>query len=222
MSSFDSLSEPGRMVLPVRRDERATVHPLPFNGDDVRLVEGLLRGERAATIYFYNAHADRVRALIFRILGSDLELEDTLHDTFVRALESIGSLRDPRALRPWLIGVAVYTARSRIQARRRRRWLSFMAPEALPQPAHSDPAPEVGEALRAVSKILERIPTDDRIAVVLRLAERMTASEAAAATRVSLSTFKRRFARGEALFRQLASAEPALASWFERGNADER
>ena len=42
--------------------------------------------------------------------------------------------------------------------------------------------------------------------------------EAAAACGVSVSTFKRRFARGEKLFRELASGEPALKDWWQGGS----
>jgi len=166
-------------------------------------------------VQFYSGNAPRVRRLLFRILGPDSELEDTVHDTFVKALESIHTLRNVDALKSWLAGVAVMTARTRIQSRRRRKWLTLMAPESLPEQAHTDSGLEVSEALKVVARVLQDIPADDRIAVVLRLAERMTMNEAASVVGVSLSTFKRRFARGEEAFRRLASAEPALESWFE-------
>jgi hypothetical protein len=42
--------------------------------------------------------------------------------------------------------------------------------------------------------------------------------EAAAACGVSVSTFKRRFARGEKLFRELATREPVLADFWQGGS----
>jgi RNA polymerase sigma-70 factor, ECF subfamily len=152
--------------------------------------------------------------MLFRILGPDSELEDTVHDTFVRALESIHTLRDAQALRSWVIGIAIFTARIRIQKRRRRAWLHLFPPEDLPERGFSGPAPEVGEAVRALSKVLDKMATDDRIAVVLRLAEGMTMPEAAHACGVSLSTFKRRFGRGEKIFQKLIAREPALQAWL--------
>lgn len=210
------------MQLPPRRSERATVVQLPLNRDEARwkddadadVVEGLRRGERSAMVQFYSRNAPRIRRLLFRILGPDSELEDTVHDTFVKALESIHTLRNVDALKSWLAGVAIMTARKRIQLRRRRKWLTLMAPEALPEQVHTDSGAEVSEALKVVARVLQDIPADDRIAVVLRLAERMTMPEAASVAGVSLSTFKRRYARGEEAFRRLAGAEPALSSWF--------
>lgn len=203
-------------MLP-RRDEHANVHRFPFNGDDARLVESLRQGHPAAIAHFYARFAEKVQRMLFRILGPDSELEDTVHDTFVRALESIHTLRDVRALGSWVIGIAVFTARIRIQRRRRRRWLQLLSPEDLPDLVFSDPAPEVGEAWRALSRVLDEMPTNERIAVVLRLAEGMTMPEAADACGVSLSTFKRRFGRGEAIFQKLIGREPALREWLTGG-----
>jgi RNA polymerase sigma-70 factor (ECF subfamily) len=191
----------------------------PFNGDEEQLVRCLRDRQPAATVHFYTRFSAQVRSLLFRILGPDSELDDTLHDTFVRALESIETLRDPKALRAWILGVAVYTARIELQRRRRRRWLSLFAPANLPELPANEAAPEAIEALRSVSRVLDRLPTDERIAVVLRLAERMTVPEAAAACGVSHSTFKRRFARGDKVFRELAMREPALTDWW-RGGSD--
>jgi RNA polymerase sigma-70 factor (ECF subfamily) len=89
-----------------------------------------------------------------------------------------------------------------------------LSPADLPEPIYCDPAPETGEAMRALSRVLDKIPADERIAVVLRLAEGMTMSEAADACDVSLSTFKRRFGRGQAALQKLVAFEPALKAWL--------
>jgi RNA polymerase sigma-70 factor (ECF subfamily) len=201
-----------------KRDESVVFGSFPFTGDEEQLVRGLKDRHPAAMVHFYSRFSAHVRNLLFRMLGPDSELDDTLHDTFVRALQSIQRLRDPKALRAWTLGVAVHTARIELQRRRRRRWLSLFAPADLPEQPASEAAPEAIEALRSISRLLDRLPTDERIAVVLRLAEQMTMPEAAAACGVSVSTFKRRFARGEKLFRELATSEPALADFWQGGS----
>ena len=200
--------------MPPGRDEMAIVHRFPFQGDDVRLVEGLRQGHPAAIAHFYAHFAGIVHRILFRVLGPDAELEDTVHDTFVRALESIHALRNAQALQSWVIGIAIFTVRIRIQKRRRRAWLHLFSPEDLPERGYSDPAPEVGEAVRALARVLDKMPTDERIAVVLRLAEGMTMPEGAQACGVSLSTFKRRFGRGEKIFQKFIAREPALQAWL--------
>jgi RNA polymerase sigma-70 factor (ECF subfamily) len=211
----------GESPAPPRHNGSATVHPFPFSGDDTRLVESLRQGYPPAVAHFYVIFADKVHRLLFRILGRDSELEDAVHDTFVRALESIHTLRDPRALSSWVIGIAIYAARIRIQKRRRRRWLQLLSPSDMPEPIFFDRSPDVGEAVHALSRVLDLMPTDERIAVVLRLAEGMTLSEAADACGVSLSTFKRRFGRGQKTLYKLVALEPALQTWLKEDHTAE-
>jgi RNA polymerase sigma-70 factor (ECF subfamily) len=187
---------------------------MPFHGNDAQLVESVRQGHPAAVAHFYSSFVRLVHRFLFRILGPDSELDDVLHDTFVRALESIHTMRNPELLRSWLIGVAVVTAKTRIQSRKRRRWLTFLPPESLPESPVPAPRFEASEALRAMFAVLERLPPDERVAVVLRVVERLPMLEGAHACRVSLSTFKRRLRRGERMFRELVSAEPALHDWM--------
>jgi RNA polymerase sigma-70 factor (ECF subfamily) len=201
------------------RSRPGVVHALPFSADDARLVESLRSGHPAAAAHFYDRFAGQVHRLLFRILGPDSELEDAVHDTFLRALSSIHKLRDPASLRSWLIGIAVFSARRRMQNRTRRRWLVLRAPEDIPDPPFSPRDPELSEALGATYAVLRAMPADEGIAVVLRLVERMTLLEAAHACGVSLSTFKRRLQRGEKVFRELAEKEPALQGWLS-GDTD--
>ena len=78
-----------------------------------------------------------------RMMGPDGELDDVVHDIFVRALESLPRLRDPSALKSWLFGITVRTVRIRFQKRTRQRWLRFVAPEHVPEQA-SVPVTELG------------------------------------------------------------------------------
>jgi hypothetical protein len=78
-----------------------------------------------------------------RMMGPDGELDDVVHDIFVRALESPPRLRDPSALKSWLFGITVRTVRIRFQKRTRQRWLRFVAPEHAPEQA-SVPVTELG------------------------------------------------------------------------------
>jgi len=71
------------------------------------------------------------------------------------------------------------------------------------------------EVVREVSAILERLPVDERIALVVHRVQGLSLSESAAACGTSVSTFKRRLARGETKFFARAEKRPALAMWLE-------
>jgi RNA polymerase sigma-70 factor (ECF subfamily) len=195
------------------------VRALPFDGDESALVAAMRGGRGDAKAAFYKQHARAIHGLVFRLMGPDAELDDVVNDVFVRALESLPRLRDPSALRSWLSGIAVRTVRIRFQRRRRQRWLQFMAPDDVPPMIHH-PQMEIGEALRDVYAILEGIDVEERIALVLHRVQGLHLEEAARAAGMSLATFRRRLARGEAKFFARARRRPSLEAWMQSG--DER
>jgi RNA polymerase sigma-70 factor (ECF subfamily) len=193
----------------------AAVRALPFQGDQAALVTALLKGHPGAAGALHDRYARRMHGLLYRILGPDAELEDALHEAFVRALESLHNLRDPTALDSWMMGVAVRTARTLLQRRSRRSWLKVMSNEDLPEPATAAPDHGHAQALRSTYEVLGRMTVDDRMALVLRFAAGMTLTETAHACDVSLATIKRRLNRAEKAFQRMAETEPALQAWLE-------
>lgn len=178
------------------------------------LVERAQRGDLAARAAIFDACAAPVRRVILRVLGTDAELVDCVHETFARAFASLSRLEDPERLEGWLVSIAVHVARDVIRSRARGRWLRFFSPAELPDVAVAEHAsPEVREAVRAVYEVLEEMPVEERIAFVLRRLDQRELTEGAEAMGVSLATFKRRLTRAEQRFSILAGRKPALRSW---------
>ena len=197
----------------------SVVRPLPAVRDDQALVQGLMAGETWARAAFFDRYAPDVERILRRVLGHEMhtDLADLVHDTFVQALASVGSLRDPGALRGWMVSIAAHTAYRTIRARRARRWLRFWEPALLPDVPSSDVDPDVREAYQRTYDVLDRLPADERVAFVLRHIEGMDLGQLAETCRVSLSTIKRRLGRAEARFARAARNDEVLRSWLEEG-----
>jgi RNA polymerase sigma-70 factor (ECF subfamily) len=181
------------------------------------LVEALTEGNQAARAAFFDRHVGHVERILVRILGHDCELADLLHEVFARALGAIETLEDPDALKPWLSGVAVFTAREAIRRRARGRWLRFFAADDLPEVEAAVADEETREALRVTYGVIDRLGVDDRIAFALRFIDGLELTDIAAACHVSLNTIKRRLARAERRFVAYARREPALRGWLQGG-----
>jgi RNA polymerase sigma-70 factor (ECF subfamily) len=199
---------------------RAVVRSLPFDGDESALVAAMLAGRADAGAAFYDRHVRAIHALAYRLMGPDPDVEDVVHEVFVRALDSLTSLRDPAALQSWLFGIAVRTVAIRYQRRRRGRWLRFMAPEDVPQVTTS-PDPDVREALREAWAILDGMDPEERIALVLHRVEGLSLEDGAKAMGLSLATYRRRLARGQEKFFLRARSREVLATWIDDGGNHE-
>jgi RNA polymerase sigma-70 factor, ECF subfamily len=215
----DTLKNP---MLPSRAAPRAegVVLPLGFVGDDVALVDALRGNHPAAKAAFFQRHVGRVERIITHVIGFDAELADILQEVFTRALGSIHSLKDPSALEPWLGRIAAHTARRVLRTRTRRSWLRRFidsTEEERYEPSAVTFAPEARQALRAVYRVLDVLPPDERIAFALRFIDGMELTEVAAACAVSLATIKRRLSRSERRFVAVARRYPELAPWLSGG-----
>jgi RNA polymerase sigma-70 factor (ECF subfamily) len=182
--------------------------------DDEVLAHALLQRDPGAPAALFDRYAPYVQRVLARLVGySEPERADLLHDVFVRALERIGELKNPRALKSWLVGIAVFTAKE--WRRRQKRAGSPVAPDhAADRAGHSAP-PEAVEAVRSFRALLDRFSEDDRIIFVLRVLEGMNLIEIAETCDLSISTARRRVLRAEDRFRKLLPGYPALRERLE-------
>lgn len=188
----------------------------PTLESDAELVAALKRGDTGAAGRLYDRHVGSVQGVVYRLLGPKADLDDIVQEVFIYALSSIDKLREPALLKSWLIGVSAGKVRAHLRRSWRRRWLSFLPLEELPdvpQEVNDDHA----ELLQEVYGILDRMPPDERLALLARRVEDLPIHEAAKLCGMSLSTFKRRLARGESRFLAQAGKRPALTKWLSGG-----
>jgi RNA polymerase sigma-70 factor (ECF subfamily) len=188
---------------------------LPLPESDAGIVAALRAGREDARAEIVRRCTPDVERVLYRVLGPDPEIEDLSHDVFVAAFVSLDRLRQPSALRSWLISIAIRKARRLIRRRTRWRFVSSVAPAELPEREAAAASVEVTEALRSTYRILADLPVDDRIAFTLRAVDGMELTSVAEVTEVSLATVKRRIARAERKFLEMAKQSDILAPWLD-------
>ena len=141
-----------------------------------------------------------VNGLALRVLGRDTEVDDLVQDSFVQALDGLHRLNEPQAFAAWMAAIVVRTA-SKIL--RRRRLLTRLGLRRPGDPIDVDTLvsrtvpPDEAAELRAIYALVESLPVDVRVPLVLRRVEGMALEEIAEATGKSLATVKRKLADGE-------------------------
>lgn len=208
------------MILP-RAQLGGLSSPLSPSAPDVNeaerlpsLVRGLREGDPAAAAVLFDHYSASIHRLLIRIVGaSDPESRDLLHDTFVRAFENVRSLKNPRALRGWLMGIAVFTAQEWL--RTRKRIGQPQSPDSEVERPAPGVQPEARQAVRAFYDILDTFPEEERTVFVLRFVERMDWAEIADACRISMSTARRRSRRAQGRFQAALPSYPALHEHLE-------
>src|SRR5687768_16500224 len=85
---------------------------------DERLVSLAVRGETGAFETMYRRYAPFAINLAVRIQGNSRDVEDIVHDAFLRAHDKLAELRDGQAFKGWLGAIVVSLIRSRLRKRR--------------------------------------------------------------------------------------------------------
>lgn len=147
----------------------------PSSGtEDAALVAAVRGGDPASWGAIFDRHRDAVWRLGFGIVRRRNDADDVVQATFLKAVESLDQLRDPAALRPWLLAIA---NRRALDLVRRGREVAHDPGEETwpdqPQPHPDDPLTaglRQEELARLVSAAFDGLEPRDRAA--LELAER--------------------------------------------------
>jgi len=180
-------------------------------GDDA-LVAAAGRGERGALHVLVQRWGTRVHAFLRRALASSSDADDLTQETFLRVWRAAPRYEARGRFAPWLFRIAGNLARQELRRRKLRSLLLGETPlsledavDSLPAPAAFDPeAPlRASEIRRALAAALARLPTRQRLAVLLRFYEEMSTAEIAAALGTSPRAAESLLARGTRRLRQL-------------------
>lgn len=161
---------------------------------DAQLVALARAGDRSAFELLYRRHAAFALNLAVRIQGGVSDVEDIVHDAFLRAHDRLDELRDDAAFRGWLGSIVVRLVRSRLRRGRLLGTLGFGGHEPidLDALAAEGASPEARALLAQIYGVLRRLPVDQRIAWTLRYVEKHTLPDVAQMVGCSLATVKRR------------------------------
>jgi len=200
------------------RDERgATGRALT----DAELVRALRADDPAAPALLWCRCAPAVGRVLAKALGPGVDIEDLTQEVFLRVFVRLPSLRDPSALRAFVLAVAMNVLKWEL----RRRWIGrrvrLSGTGTLPEIESTSADAEARHALQRCYRILHSLPTKERMAFVLRYMEGMTIDEVAEALRVSISTAKRWVGRGGAKVAEQVTGDADLCSFFA-GDRKER
>jgi RNA polymerase sigma-70 factor (ECF subfamily) len=210
--SARATNERQRGEKPARRLVR-----LPDSNEVV--VRALKAREPAGAARLFDRYYPYVRRILSRVLGPDPEVADVVQEVFLAAINSIDRLRDPEALKTWIGQIAVNRARKRLRQRMRLRLFDLFPSDDPPNridPQIADP--ELDEAVRATYRVLDGLPTEDRLVFALRFIDGCEIAEIAALYDSSVSTIKRRVARAAARFAMRARREPSLEDYLDRAS----
>jgi RNA polymerase sigma-70 factor (ECF subfamily) len=186
---------------------------VPSDGD-AALVQAAWRGDGEARTAIWRKYSGLIRSKMRRAIG-ERDVEDHVQDVFVGFYENLPQLRDPAALRGFLLGIALRVAGTELRRRSNRWWLTLTLTGDLPDAQTSgDDATDAREILRAFMTVVGRLGPHGGRVFGLRYIENLELKQVAERMNASLATTKRRLYRASARFLAMAQHDPVLSEFL--------
>jgi RNA polymerase sigma-70 factor (ECF subfamily) len=180
------------------------------NLDDAAVAHLLLEGDPRAPRLAWHQFAPMVHRMLKRAFGPEHEVDDLVQEVFLTLFKRVHTLREPQALKAFVIAVTAHTIRYELRRRKALRWLHF---GDLPDARAADSDLDSREAVVRLYRILDRQGASDRTVFVLRYLEGLELVDVSQALGVSLATAKRRVARAWRRVVASASRDEALIAY---------
>jgi RNA polymerase sigma-70 factor, ECF subfamily len=179
------------------------VRPPTSATDDVGLVAQAVAGDEHAITALYKRHASHVAGLVYRMLGSDADLDDIVQETFVDGLRGLSSVKEPEKVRSFFVTIAVRKVHGRLSLRYRMKALAQSLFGVAPQVSDPGARAEVHALYDALAKVAPK----KRIVWILHRVEGHTLPEVAEQSEISLATVKRWIAEVDEAVEAVDAAE---------------
>lgn len=190
------------------------------NSADLELAKRSYEGDRTAQKQLFNDHKTRVHATLYRILGSNQDMEDLVQDAFIEVFKSLRSFRGDAKLSTWVNRITTRVAFAYISKRKPRAEDIDNVPVSA-DTATSDRQATARDALRRLYSVLERLDPKYRVAYALHVIDGRPMKEVAAMMDASLVATKSRVWRARRDVEKRARRDPLLAEYLD-GQGDEQ
>lgn len=174
---------------------------------DEELAQGMQRGYTADLATLVDRHHHALIGFLFRMGGDRRLAEDLAQETFVRLLRSIRQYQYPRPFKPWLYAIASNLARDHFKSADAR--YTDALDEAFEIATEADTWALSGDEIAQVHGALQRLPTQQREALVLRYYNDLSLQEIADALHIPVGTVKSRLSLGLRRMKQMLEVDDA-------------
>jgi RNA polymerase sigma-70 factor (ECF subfamily) len=160
-------------------------------------------GDAAVFKQLYEDTSAMLYRVVFRLTGSREDAEDILHDAYVKAHQARQSYKPQlSSLQTWLYRIAVNHA---LNFLKRKKWLGGNLASLFGRRETEDVAESYAGAAEneTLQKLLQELPENYRVCVVLRDIEDRPYDEIARILNVELGTVKSRLSRGRQMLKSL-------------------
>ena len=163
--------------------------------DDAKLVQRVLMGDALAENTIYRRYAPLLLNMAARLLRRLSDTDDVVQETFVVAFRKLTTLKEPAALKPWLVRILISQVHRALRVRRCKAFFGLDSSDdddaSLERLAVHNARPDLRAELHELDIVLHNFSPERRTAWLLHRVEGMSISETSKAMGRSLASIKR-------------------------------
>ena len=190
--------------------------------EDVLLVDRCLTGEPAATRELFRRHRARVHASLYRVLGTNRDMDDLLQEAFIQVFQSLRGWRAEASLATWIDRVSVRVAYRYLSQRGRRVQTQLLededatgAPDGVAIDGPGARRQLARDGVKRLYEVLDELGPAARLAFTLHEIDGRPLAEVANLVGSSVTATKLRVWRARKRIEQAAADDPVLREFID-------
>ena len=188
--------------------------------EDVLLVDRCLTGEPAATRELFRRHRGRVHACLFRVLGTNRDMDDLLQEAFIQVFQSLRGWRAEASLATWIDRVSVRVAYRYLSQKGRRIQTAELVDEDAPGGEGPGANRQLArDGVKRLYAALDELSPAARLAFTLHEIDGRPLSEVAELVGSSVTATKLRVWRARKRIEAVAAEDPVLGEFLTQEGA---
>ncbi len=188
--------------------------------EDLDLAARCVAGDPAAQRELFERERRHIHATLFRMLGSNRDMEDLVQDAFSEVYRSLRGFRGEASLRTWIDRCTVRVAYAYFARKPRAPRLAVVSVE--PVSASAEAQILAREATRRLYAELDRLDPKQRLAFTLHVIDGRAMKEVATLMESSLVATKSRVWRARHTLENRARKDAVLADFLGASRSAER
>jgi RNA polymerase sigma-70 factor (ECF subfamily) len=182
--------------------------------DDLELARRCAEGDRVAQKQLFDDHRRLVHGVLFRILGTNREIEDLVQDAYLEVFRSLRNFRGDAQLKTWIARITTRVAFAHI-SKRRPAPLELDAVAAPSDDPSADRVVMAREATRRLYQALTCLDAKYQIAFALHVIDGRSLREVATLMDSTVVAAKTRVWRARREINRRARKDQLLAEYLQ-------
>ena len=158
----------------------------------------------------------KIYSAAYRFMGNHFDAGDVVQEALIKAYQALPGFRGDSSFSTWLLHIVANVSRDELRRRRRAPITSLDAPSpgnggelprpAVDQSAGPDAAYEAKESGEFIQKLIDSLPVEYRLTLVMRDIQGFSYEEIAQQLECSVGTVKSRLNRARSILRKKMAA----------------